>query len=168
MIGVFENRQAADYFSGSKHLTAHRADDVLQAQLVGVGVIALRAGELAQADGGHLEQPAFELARKIGVPFDAADQHDTVALKGAAVHECFDAVGRAAGGDHVQGADHRTAHGGRMNAKVREHIGLAFCRCAAVASHGREDERPASLRFPVVHGRARDGGDVGNAAAADA
>ena len=92
VVGVFENRQAAEDLAGCQHLPAHAADDVFEAEFVGVGVIALRAGELAEADGHHLEQAAFDLAREIGVPLDAADQHDAVALKGVAVHEGLDAV----------------------------------------------------------------------------
>ena len=59
-------------------------------------------------------------------------------------------------------------HGGFVNAIVRQHIGLAFGGCAAVAAHGGEDERAGALRFPVIHGRARDGRDIRNAPAADA
>jgi hypothetical protein len=48
-----------------------------------------------------LNRPLSSLP-EIGVPLDAADQHDAVAFKGAAVHERLDAFGRAAGGNHVQ------------------------------------------------------------------
>ena len=78
VIGVFENRQAAQDLARLKHLPADAADDVLQAELVCVCVIALRAGELAQADRHHLEEPALDLAGEIGVPLDAAHQHHAV------------------------------------------------------------------------------------------
>ena len=55
-----------------------------------------------------------------------------------------------------------------MNAVVRQHVGLAFGGGGAVAAHGGKDERRAALRFPVVHGRAHDGRDIRDAAAADA
>ena len=82
VVGVFENRQAAQNLARLQHLPPDAADDVLQAQLVGVGVVALRAGELAESDGHHLEQAAFDLAREIGVPLDAAHQHHAIGFVG--------------------------------------------------------------------------------------
>ena len=78
MIGVFQNRQAAQNFSALQNLPADGADHVFQAQAIRVGVIALRAGEFAEADGHHLKQAALDLAGEIGVPFHAADQEHAV------------------------------------------------------------------------------------------
>ena len=71
VVGVFQDRQAAQDLARLEHLPPHAADHVLQAELVGVGVVALRAGELAESDGHHLEEAAFDLAVEIGMPLDA-------------------------------------------------------------------------------------------------
>ena len=129
-----------------QHLPSDGADDVFEAELVGVGVIALRAGELAEADRHHLEQAAFDLAGEIGVPLDAADEHDAVGFVGVPIHEGFDAVGGLAERDHFQLADHRAAHGGLGDAVVGEHVGLTLGGGGAVAAHGRKDEGLHALR----------------------
>ena len=49
---------------------------------------------------------------------------------------------------------------------MRQHVGLTFGGGGAVAAHGREDEGMHALRFPEFGGGARDGGDIGDAAAA--
>ena len=49
VIGVLQNRQAAQDLARLQHLPPDAADHVLQPELVGVGVIALRAGEFARA-----------------------------------------------------------------------------------------------------------------------
>ena len=95
---------------GRQHLTADCANDVFQAELVCVGVISLRAGELAQADRHHLEQPALDLSGEIGVPLHPVNQHDAIAFESHAVHERLDAVCRLAEGYDFQLADDRTAH----------------------------------------------------------
>ena len=59
-----------------------------------------------------------------------------------------------------------TAHGRFVDAVMRQHIGLAFRGSRAVAAHGGKDEWPRALRFPIVHRRSHDGGDIGDAAAA--
>ena len=53
-----------------------------------------------------------------------------------------------------------------MDAQVRQHFRLAFGGGGAVASHGWEDERGASARFPVIHHGAHDRRDVVDATAA--
>ncbi len=47
VIGVFQDRQAAQDFSRLQHLPSDAADHMLQAELVGIGVVALRAREFA-------------------------------------------------------------------------------------------------------------------------
>jgi hypothetical protein len=95
------------------------------------------------------------------------DQHDAVGFRGVLVEEGFDAFGRVAERDHFERAAHRAAHGFFDDAVVREHVRLAFGRGRAVASHGREDERVHAAVFPEPDHRLHDGGDVGDAAAAD-
>ena len=65
-------------------------------------MVALGAGEFAEADGHHLEEAAFDIAGEIGVPLHAAHQHHAVALEGVAVHEGFDALGRASHRNHIE------------------------------------------------------------------
>src|SRR5579862_6079898 len=141
---------------------------MLQAQLVGVGVVTLCAGELAQTDGHHFEQTAFDLAAEVGVPFDAADEHYAVAVEGVLIHESLDAVGCFPERHHVQRADDRAAHCSLVNAVLGQNCGLPLGGSGAVTAHGREDERPAALRFPIVHHTACDGRDIGDTAAANA
>ncbi len=114
-----------------------------------------------------LKRPLSILPAEIGVPFDAADEHDAVAAESIAIHEGFDAVGGLAERNHIQRADNGAPHGGLVNAVLGQDVGLALGGGGAVTSHGREDERLAALRFPILHHRAGDVRDVGDAAAAD-
>ena len=168
MVRVFQDRQAAKNLTRCQHLPPHRPDHLLETHLVGVGVIALGAGELAEPDGHHLEQAAFDLAGKIGVPLHPADQHYAVAFKGVLVHECLDAVSGRTERYHLQRADDRATHGGLVNAVVRQNVGLAFRGCRAVAPHGWEQEWVNALRFPKVHHGTNDGGDIVYPSASDA
>ena len=168
MVGVFENGESAQDFAGFEHLAADGADGVFQAELVSVGVIMLCAGEFAEADGDHLEQAAFDLAHEIGVPLHAAAEHDAIAFVGVAVHIGLDALGRFAERHHVERTAHRAADSLLDDAVVGEHVGLALGGGGAVAAHGWKDEGAHALRLPVLDGGARDGGDIGDAAAAHA
>src|ERR1017187_1039215 len=69
---------------------------------------------------------------------------------------------------HVEMADDRTAHGRFRDAVVRQHRCLPFRAGRPVASHRRENERQHPLLAPVPHYTSYDGGDVVDAAAADA
>jgi hypothetical protein len=129
-------------------------------------VVVLRAGELAEPDGDHLEEAAFDLAHEIGVPLHAAGQHHTIAFVGVAVHVGLDALRRLAERHDLERAAHRAADGLLDDAVMRQHVGLAFRGGGAVAAHGREDEGMHALRFPIFGGGAGDGGDIGDAAAA--
>ena len=71
-------------------------------------------------------------------------------------------------GDHFELADDGAAHGGFGDAVVRQDVGLAFGGGGAVAPHGGEEERPHPLFQPILHHAAYDGGDIVDAAAADA
>src|ERR1022692_2422646 len=137
-------------------------------QLVGISVIVLRAGELAEPDGDHLEEAAFDFAHEIGVPLHAAGQQHAIAFVGVAVHVGLDALRRFAEGHDVERAAHRAADGFFDDAVMREHVRLAFSGGGAVTAHGREDEGVHALRFPILGGGARDGSDIGDAAAAHA
>ena len=166
--GVFQNRQTAQNPAGSQHLASHGANDVLQAEAVGVRVVTLGAGEFAQPDGHHFEQAAFDLAGEIGVPLDAAHQHDAIGFVSHAVHEGFDAVGGLAERDHFQLAHQRASHGGFGDAVVGQHVGLSLRGGRAVTAHGGKQERPHALFLPVAHHAADNRGDVVDAAAAHA
>jgi len=168
VVGVLQDREAAQNLAGLQHLPADAGDHMLQAHRVRIGVIALRAGEFPESDGHHLNQPALDLAGKIGMPFDAAHQHHAVALVGQLVHERFDPVGGLAERDHLELADHRTAHRGLRDPVMGQHVRLALRRRRAVAAHRREDERLHAGLLPVPHHAVHDGRDVGNAAAANA
>ena len=52
---VLENGEAAQNLARGQHLAADAANHMLQADPVRVRVIALRSGELAQADRHHLK-----------------------------------------------------------------------------------------------------------------
>ena len=124
-----------------EHLPAHGPNHFLQPELVCVGVIALSAGELAQADRHHFEQAALDLPREVRVPFHAVDEHDTVGVIGGLVHECLDAISRASKGNDFELADDRASHLALINAVMGENVGLTLRRRRSVAAHGREDER---------------------------
>ena len=80
VIRVFQDRQSAQDLARLQHLPPDAADHVLEAQPVGVRMVALRSCEFAKADRHHLEQAALDLAGKIRVPFDAAHQHHPVGV----------------------------------------------------------------------------------------
>src|SRR5579872_6446797 len=167
VIGIFEDGQASKNLAGCEHLPPDCADYMFQAELVGVGVVTLRAGKLAEANRHHFEQSAFDLAGEIGVPLDTAYQHHAIRFEGVAIHECLDAVARRAEGDDVESADHRTAHGRLVDAIVGEHVRLALRARCPVATHGRENEGMAALRFPELDHRSDDRGDIRDAPASD-
>ena len=92
MVGVFQNRQTAENLAGFEHLAPHGTNHVFEPLLVGVGVIALGAGKLAQADGHHFIEAAFDLAREIGVPLHASHQEHAIAIERVFVQERLDAI----------------------------------------------------------------------------
>ena len=104
-------------------------------------MITLRAGELAETDGHHLEEPAFDLAREVGVPLDAPNQENAIGAVRVLVHEGLDAIRRVPQGHHFERAHHRATHRPFVDAEVREHIGLAFRRGRPVAAHCGEEKR---------------------------
>src|ERR1022692_854142 len=168
MVRILEDRQTAQDLTRFQNLPAHAADDVLQAKTVGIHVIALRAREFPQTDGHHFEQAAFDLAGEIRVPLDAAYQHHAIGIVRRLVHEGFDAFGGFAQGHHFQLADDGAAHGGFADSVAGQHLGLAGRIGRAVAAHGREDQRPHALLFPILNHVVDDGGDVVDTAAAHA
>ena len=96
MVRVFENRQSANHLAGAQHLTADRADHVLEAEPLAVGVIPPGARELAETDRHHLDQPALDAAGEVGVPLHPADEHRAIGRVRGLVEEHLDPViGRA-------------------------------------------------------------------------
>src|ERR1017187_7314117 len=77
--------ESGKILGGLEHRAADGADGVLQTQLVGISVVVLGTGELAEPDGNHLEEAAFDFAHEIGVPLHAAGQQDAIAFVGVAV-----------------------------------------------------------------------------------
>ena len=90
-----------------------------------------------------------------------------IAFPGVAACEGFDPQLGAAQRDHVEAAYYGTAHGGFVDAVMRQHAGLAFGCTGSVAAHGREEKRPHSLCFPVIDYGAHNYGDIRDAPAAD-
>ncbi len=166
VVGILQNREAAQNLARLQHLPAHADHHVFQAQAIGVGMVALRSGEFSEPDRHHLEQSALDPAREIGVPLDAAHQHDAVGIVRHLVHEGFDAVRRLAERHHFQLADERAAHAGFGDPIARQHLSLAGRIRRAVTSHGREDHGLHALLLPVLNRAVHDGGDVVYAAAA--
>ena len=80
--GSIENGDAADDPAGLQHASSCGADDLLETKPPGVGVIPVRAGELAEADGHHLHEAAFHVPYEHRVGLDAVDDHDMVGAEG--------------------------------------------------------------------------------------
>ncbi len=131
-------------------------------------MIALRSGELTEPDGHHLKQSAFDITGKIGMPFDATDEHDSVRIESLLIEKRFDAVGIASEGNYFQPTKDRAPHRGFGNSIVGEHVGLAFGGGGSVASHRGEDERGTPGSGPIVDDRFRDLIDIRDSAASDA
>ena len=167
--GAFLDRKAPQDFTGREDSGADAADHLFRAPFDRQNVVmALSAGEFTKTDGHHFEEPAFEGAGEIGVPFDAGQEEDAVGIEGGFVHERFNALGRSAEGDDVEGTDDRDAHGGFVDAIVSEHVGLAFGSGGAVATHDWDDKGLGAVFFPEIDNSLCDAGDVGDAPAADA
>ena len=114
--------------------------------------MTLGPGHAAQAHDRHLEQPGLDRTDELRVLLDAVDQDDVVGLDrrpvgvyrtalGLADHDRFHAV--------VNGRPERL---GRL-AEVLEHLDLPRGRAAAVAAHGRQNERAAALLLHGGHDR---------------
>ena len=121
---------------------------------------------LAQADEHHLHQAAFDIADEIGVRLDPiADQH-VVGAEGMAIEMDVETLGRLADDDRLHAGANRTAAERFGHAVRLEHRALALGRAAAVAAHGRHDERLGAQALERVDNGLGDHVDVGDAAAA--
>ena len=132
------------------------------------GVVGGRALALAQPHGQHLEQPALPLGAKRGVGLDAVDDQNAVGLRGEAVEEDRHAVGRFADLHGLHVALDGQAQRRRPQPVALQHLALAFGRAAAVAAHGRHQERLGATRSDGVDQRGDDRLDAADAAAAHA
>src|ERR1700683_4060507 len=121
MVGVLQNREAAEDLPRSEHMAADRTDHSFEPESICVRVIAPGACELTQADGHHLEKTAFNAPNKICVPFYAANQHHTIGIVGVAVHENFNAFGCSPKRNHIERTHYRTAHCLLCNSVMRQH-----------------------------------------------
>ena len=93
---ILDDRQAADQLSGLQHAAAGHADDMFEAEPLRVRVVLLRAGKLAEPDGHHFHQAAFDAAIEVGVPLHARHDHCGVGRMRGGVHEHFDPIVRLA------------------------------------------------------------------------
>ncbi len=103
-----------------------------------------RADVLAQADHHHLEQAALDGAVIAGVRLDAADDADVVGLRGELVEIDGKAFGRGAELDDFHGRADGHADERLGDAVAFEDCALSFGGAAAVAAHGRHEERPGA------------------------
>ena len=107
------------------------------------------------------------VAGEVGVRLDAvADQH-VVGLAWRWRSKCSgQALGGAADDDGLHAGADGAADGRLGDAVGLQHVALAFGGAAAVAAHGRDEEGLGAEVPEVLDGRAEDGDDVGDAAAA--
>ena len=121
---------------------------------------------LAQADEQHLHQAALDGGGEVGVRLDAVADQDVVGLHGEAIEVQRHALGSVADDDGFRAGADGAAHGRLGDAVGFQHAALAFGGAAAVAAHGGDQEGPRTEAAEVLDGRAEDGDDVGDAAAA--
>ena len=94
-----------------------------------------------------------------------ADQH-VIGLEGQAVEVDRKPLGRAADDDRFHAGADRAADELLGDAVGLEELPLSFGGAAAVAAHGRHDERLGAQALEVFDDRPDDRGDIGDAAAA--
>jgi hypothetical protein len=103
----------------------------------------LGPGDPAQAHDRHLEQAGLDLADELRVLLDAVDDEDVIRFDRRAV-----GIDRAPLGfadlHGVHAVVDRRCQGFRGLAEMPEDLDLPRSRAAAVAAHGRQDERPAA------------------------
>ena len=117
----------------------------------------VRAVLLAEADGHHFHQAALIPPAVGRVRLDTVEEEDAVGGRRVAV----DADRAAAHGafpdlDRVHAAEHRAAHGFLRDAVAGQTIALTLARRAAVAAHGRDDERLRAAVLQELDDRARE------------
>ncbi len=129
-------------------------------------MIDLGSVMLAQADQHHLHQAAFHVARKRGVGFDAAADHDVVGLVGEPIEVDRETFARV--------ADHHGLHAGADGAAAKrlsnpvllDQPALTLGRPAGMAAHRRNKEGLGAQFLEMLGNRLDDQVDVGDAAAA--
>ena len=162
---VFEDRQAAEnlarFFDDVTRRARHELDEAARA----VAVDRLRATLLAQSDRAYLGQPTFDRTPEVGVRFDAIDQQHMIGLEGRRAHEHGHFIDVADLLD-VHARDDWHAYAFARDAIAGQHVALAVGSGAAVAAHGRHDERIAAELADGFTAGTQDVWHVGNAAAA--
>lgn len=165
---IFQNGHAAQHRRGAEEHARHPADHPLVAELAGRDVHRGCAGALAEADDGHLQQPAAERPAEIGVRFHAIDQHDAVGTQRLGAAKDGHAIpGFADLPDSERGVDGHT-HRLLGDAVAGEDFALALGRRPAVAAHRGEDERTRSRTAQQIEQSGDDRGEIRDAAAAHA
>ena len=130
-----------------------------------VGVQLGGAGDLAHADGHHLDDAALDGRTEVGMRLDPAHEGDRVGSSRELVHVDRHAVDLAQL-HHFHLRLDRAADIALGDAVVLQHLALAFGRGAAVAAHGGEDEGLGAEGLELGHHLLHALGDVGDAAAA--
>src|SRR5262249_25113170 len=120
----------------------------------------------AEADEHHLHEAALELALEPGVGFDAVDDEDVIGPGSIAREVNGDALRRTVQNDGFHVAPDRAAAETLGDAVIGENAPLSLGRAAAVAAHGRHDERLRAEVLEMVHRRLNDEMDASDAAAA--
>ena len=155
--GTVVQQHAAD-------LRQHGAEPHRRAQ----AMHAVGAPRLAEPDGNHLDQAAFDGPVEAGVRLDPADGDDAVRTGRVGIQQAGQAFIRAAQFDHLHGRANRHAHGGLRYAETLQNPRLAFGGGAAVAAHGGHDERLQAPFLEIADDARDQTRQLGQASAADA
>ena len=108
----------------------------------------------------------MEVAGQRRMGFDAAADQHVIGLAGRAIDVQGKPFGRTAHDRGFHARTDRAADRCLGDAVRLQHLPLAFGRAAAVAAHGRHEERFGPQRAEMFRGRPQDHGDVGDPAAA--
>ncbi len=127
-----------------------------------------RAALLAKADDGHLGRPALDLAAKVGVRLDPRDQERVVGSAGIQPLVEWDTVGKAAYLAHLHRGVDGCTNRGLCHPQLGQHVELALGRSAAMAAHGRDDERLQARLDKACDNGPHNHRQVGDTAAAGA
>ena len=139
---------------------------------------------IAQADGEHLQQSAFDRAGETGMGLHAIADHHVIGLEGEAIEVdgkvvagpairrkgdsifAETKIGTVPDDDRFDVGTDGAADVPLGDAERLDELPLTVGRAAAVAAHCRHDERLRAEAFEMLDNRSRDGSDIGDAAAA--
>ncbi len=121
---------------------------------------------LAQADEHHLHQAAFDIADEAGMRLDAVADDDVIGVEGVLIEVDGKALGGFADDHRVHAGPNRAPAKRFGDAVAGQDANLLLGGSAAVAAHGRHDERLTAQAPHVPNDFSEHQGDVGDAAAA--